>query len=160
VLGNIIVNLFLSSRLGSLTLRSPAFGDLEPIPPPYTCEGKDISPPLSWEGAPNGVKSFALVLERNTEGRIHWLVYDISPLTVSLPQDLPKLPNLPLCKQGKNSMGRVGYTGPCEKDTYTFRLFALGVRSLGVPPGASPEEVLPLIRRHTLASASLRCLMH
>ena len=41
----------------AMTLNSPAFQQNGHIPSKYTCEGADVSPPLAWEGVPNGAKS-------------------------------------------------------------------------------------------------------
>jgi phosphatidylethanolamine-binding protein (PEBP) family uncharacterized protein len=38
----------------AMTLNSPAFQQNGHIPSKYTCEGEDVSPPLAWEGVPNG----------------------------------------------------------------------------------------------------------
>ena len=41
----------------SLTLTSPAFAEGGEIPPRYTCEGEDVSPPLAWSAPPAGTRS-------------------------------------------------------------------------------------------------------
>ena len=43
----------------SLTISSIAFAHNAEIPSLYACEGKDVSPPLAWSGAPAGTKSLA-----------------------------------------------------------------------------------------------------
>ena len=47
----------------AFALSSPAFVDNGAIPKQYTCEGADISPPLNWSGAPQGTRSFALIVD-------------------------------------------------------------------------------------------------
>jgi Raf kinase inhibitor-like YbhB/YbcL family protein len=47
----------------AMTLNSPAFQQNGHIPSKYTCEGEDVSPPLAWEGVPNGAKSLVLVID-------------------------------------------------------------------------------------------------
>ena len=47
----------------AMTLNSPAFQQNGHIPSRYTCEGEDISPPLAWEGVPNGAKSLVLIID-------------------------------------------------------------------------------------------------
>jgi hypothetical protein len=44
-------------------LKSPAFGNAEPIPRKYTADGENLSPPLEWFDPPPGTKSFALIVE-------------------------------------------------------------------------------------------------
>src|ERR1700745_1497693 len=47
----------------AMTLNSPAFQHNGHIPSKYTCEGEDVSPPLAWEGVPNGAKSLVLIID-------------------------------------------------------------------------------------------------
>jgi phosphatidylethanolamine-binding protein (PEBP) family uncharacterized protein len=47
----------------AMTLNSPAFRQNGHIPSKYTCEGEDVSPPLAWEGVPNGAKNLVLVID-------------------------------------------------------------------------------------------------
>jgi hypothetical protein len=47
----------------AMTLNSPAFQQNGHIPSKYTCEGEDVSPPLAWEGVPDGAKSLALIID-------------------------------------------------------------------------------------------------
>jgi len=62
----------------SIQLTSPAFRDGQTIPARYTADGGDASPPLSWSGAPEGARSFALVCEDPDAPRgtfAHWVAY-------------------------------------------------------------------------------------
>src|SRR5262249_40431198 len=69
----------------ALTLTSSAFAPGGKIPSKYTCEGKDISPPLSFAGAPNGTKSLALVIDDPDAPDpkaprlvwVHWVVFNL-----------------------------------------------------------------------------------
>ena len=47
----------------AMTLNSPAFKQNGHIPSKYTCEAEDVSPPLAWEGVPNGAKSLVLIID-------------------------------------------------------------------------------------------------
>jgi phosphatidylethanolamine-binding protein (PEBP) family uncharacterized protein len=47
----------------AMTLNSPVFKQNGHIPSKYTCEGEDVSPPLTWEGVPDGAKSLVLIIE-------------------------------------------------------------------------------------------------
>ena len=68
-----------------LTLTSSAFAHNEPIPRLYTCEGRDISPPLAWSGVPAAARSLVLIVDdpdapdpahpRTTW--VHWLLYNL-----------------------------------------------------------------------------------
>jgi Raf kinase inhibitor-like YbhB/YbcL family protein len=66
----------------SFGLRSTAFGDGEVIPRRHTCEGEDVSPPLSWTDPPEGTRSLALVVDDpDAPGGTftHWLAWDLEP---------------------------------------------------------------------------------
>jgi Raf kinase inhibitor-like YbhB/YbcL family protein len=64
----------------ALTLKSSAFGEEQRIPDRHTCEGDDISPPLSWSDAPPRTQSFALVCsdpDAPMKTWYHWAIFDI-----------------------------------------------------------------------------------
>jgi phosphatidylethanolamine-binding protein (PEBP) family uncharacterized protein len=76
----------------AMSLNSPAFQQNVHIPSKYTCEGEDVSPPLAWEGVPNGTKSLVLIIddpdapdpEAPKMVWVHWVLYNIPPDTKSL----------------------------------------------------------------------------
>jgi hypothetical protein len=132
------------------------------IPVQFTCEGDNISPEFSWNGAPEETESFVLTLRDpdapKAGGFTHWVVYNI-PLSVSyIKQGVPKVAavdNLGL--QGRNDKGELGYMGPCPPSGthhYVARLFALDIE-LNLPPGATYEEVRSAMERHIRARAEL-----
>src|SRR5262249_33350897 len=47
----------------AMSLNSPAFQQNGHIPSKYTCDAEDVSPPLAWEGVPNGAKSLVLIID-------------------------------------------------------------------------------------------------
>ena len=112
------------------------------IPLQYTCNGANISPPLTWGLAPLGTKSFALIVDDpDAPGwtRIHWVVYNI-PAEVFLTEEgqIPKGST-----QGANDTGNARYRGPCPpKGThrYFFKLYALK-QTLNLPEGATKKQV-------------------
>jgi Raf kinase inhibitor-like YbhB/YbcL family protein len=77
-----------------MTLNSPAFKQDGQIPSKYTCEGDDLSPPLAWNGVPEGTKSLVLIIDDPDAPDpkapqrvwVHWVVYNIPPDTKSLPE--------------------------------------------------------------------------
>lgn len=95
-----------------MILKSVAFEDSGNIPSEYTCDGEDVSPPLSWYNPPKGTKSFALsVTDPDAPGGewIHWLVYDI-------PKDVKHLEKgslPPEARQVVNDFDKKDYGGPC-----------------------------------------------
>jgi Raf kinase inhibitor-like YbhB/YbcL family protein len=116
-------------------LISPAFGHDGSIPSKYTCEGDDISPPLTWSDVPMGTKSLALIMDdpdapdpaKPQRVYVHWVVYNISPITLKLPLNASMiLPGRAL--HGTNDWGRQAYGGPCPpigRHRYFFKLYAL-----------------------------------
>ncbi len=138
----------------TFTLISPAFGQNGSIPPQYTCDGEDISPPLAWSDAPPGTRSLALIVDdpdspdpaKPERVYVHWVVYNISPLTTKLPFNAAKI--LPLRAQhGTNDWERQTYGGPCPRigrHRYFFKLYALDTqfKGLNAPTKAQLEEAI------------------
>ncbi len=138
-----------------LRLRSPAFDYGQPIPTRYTCDGQDLIPPLTWEGAPAETQSFVLIMEDPDAPRgtwDHWIVYDIPPTVTRVEEG-----QAPPGKVGRNSWGNNAYGGPCPPPgpahRYFFRLYALSVPTLGLPEGATKAEVLQAMEGRILAQA-------
>jgi len=149
--------------VSSLELTSPAFAADKSIPSKYTCEGDDVSPPLAWSGAPEGTKSFALVIDdpdapdpaKPKRTWVHWVVYDIPPGTSSLAEGAStKLPAGTLV--GENDWGKTAYGGPCPpigRHRYFHKLYALDTTlELTKPTKAKLEEAM---RSHILGKAQL-----
>ena len=150
-----------------LELSSPAFEDAGFLPRKFAGNGDDFSPPLQWRNEPEGTKSFALMLDdpNVSEGRSHWLVYDIHGDMHSLPEHVAAQDALRdwmedgiSVKQGRNELGKVGYAGPVPtKDLphhYTFTLYALDCY-LRMPGGRTKPEVLNAMHDHILEQAQL-----
>ncbi len=143
------ISLLFALGFAQMRVESPAFAYGAPIPRAYTCDGADRSPPLVFSGVPRAARSLVLlVLDPDAPGGTfhHWAVYDLSPAVPGLPEGVPKRAELRGFLQGTNDFGRVGYGGPCPPrghpaHRYFFRLFALGVPSLGLPPGAPARSV-------------------
>ena len=102
-------------------LTSSAFKAGGPIPARFTCDAEDVSPPLSWSGAPDGTRSFALIVDDPDAPDpkapkvvyVHWVVCDIPPSTTSLPEH-SGASNLPEgAREGPNDFKNIGYGGPC-----------------------------------------------
>lgn len=134
----------------------------EEIEEQYTCDGDDVSPALTWEGAPEGTRELALIVEDpDAEGFTHWLVYGMPPGVTSVPRGVRRdgevIGPTPL-RQGTNGFGRVGWGGPCppedETHEYVFRLLALDAE-LELPPGADREAFDAAVQGHVLAEARM-----
>lgn len=145
----------------TMKLESSAFSDQGMIPTKYSCDGADISPPLSWSEVPQGTQSLALICDDpDAPGMtfVHWVIYNLPPDTQQLPENVPnqeKLENGAL--QGKNNFGKVGYGGPCPPGgthRYFFRLYALD-QMLNLEAGVNREQLEQAMEGHILAQAEL-----
>jgi Raf kinase inhibitor-like YbhB/YbcL family protein len=147
----------------SLTLTSDVFVHQGAIPTQYTCEGKDVSPPLKWSNLPPGTKSLALIVDdpdapdpaapRMTW--VHWVLYNLPPATNGLPEGARPLP--PGTLEGTNDWRRTGYGGPCPpigRHRYFHKLYALDtvLPDLRRPDKAALEKAM---QKHILERAEL-----
>lgn len=144
-----------------MNLTTTAFAPGGRIPLQYTCDGSDFSPDLEWQDPPQGVESFALIVDDPDAPRgawVHWLVYNIPAPAFRLAAKLPREAEHPSgLRQGLNSWGRIGYGGPCPPSgahRYFFRLHALDA-VLDLPGGASRDEIEAAMAGHVLARAEL-----
>lgn len=141
----------------TITVTSAAFADGEPIPPRFTCDGEDVSPPLEITGVPTGTAELALVLEDpDAPGGtfVHWVMWGLSPGKPSLAAgEVPAG-----VVQGDNDFGRRGYGGPCppagDPHRYVFTLFALA-EPLSLAPGSTAAELRNAIADTAVARGSL-----
>jgi len=147
----------------SLTLTSTAFAQGERIPKRYTCEGEDLSPPLSWTGAPDGTRSFVLLCD-DPDAPMgtwhHWAVYNIPPEVTELAEGYPTDAAVGPVRQAVTDFGRTGYGGPCPPaghgtHHYYFKLLALDVGGLDLAEKAECTEVEAAAEPHVLARAEL-----
>lgn len=141
---------------GEMELTSPAMEEGGTIPQRFSCEGRDVSPPLNWSGVPQEAKSLVLVMDDpDAPGGTftHWVAYGIPPGKTGLAAGEPAL------VEGMNDFGDQGYGGPCPPagttHTYRFRLYALDTEP-DLKPGASKEEVLEATESHVLAQAEFK----
>ena len=145
----------------ALSLHSTAFAAGEAIPKLYSCDGTDVSPPLKWEGAPEGTQCFALIMD-DPDAPVgtwdHWVVINLPATTDSLPQAASSKNLLPgECYEGINSWGRTDYGGPCPPGgthRYFFRLYALD-KTLGFAKPPKKADVLSAAEGHIRAQAEL-----
>jgi Raf kinase inhibitor-like YbhB/YbcL family protein len=142
-------------------LRSVAFESETSIPKRFSCKGDDISPPLHWNHAPEGVASYALICEDPDAPRgtwVHWVLYNIPADINELAEAQPAIPVLPNGSiHGKNSWDNRNYGGPCPPSgthRYYFRLFALDTL-LEEAPRMDAEALRAEMENHILASAEL-----
>lgn len=142
-------------------LTSSAFDHEAPIPARYTCQDADVSPELTWDGAPDGTQSFALIMDDpDAPGRtwVHWVIVNLPGDLDSLPEGIEADDDLPgAAAHGRNSWGRNDYGGPCPPSgthRYFFKLYALD-SALDLEPGVTQDDLLAAMDGHILAEAQL-----
>jgi hypothetical protein len=146
-----------------MQISSNAYSHNGAIPPQYTCDGQDTSPPLSWSGVSAGAKSLVLIVDdpdapdpnapRMTW--VHWVLYNLPPTSQGLAEGIRNLPAG--TREGLNDWKRTGYGGPCPpigRHRYFHKLYALDMvlPDLGRPTKAALEQA---IQGHVLAQAEL-----
>jgi len=113
--------------MGELKISSPAFENNDNIPGKYTCDGKDMSPPLVIENVPTDAKSLALIVDDPDAPMgtwVHWVLWNIAPGTKEINEN--RVPEG--AKQGINDFRKHDYGGPCPPSgthRYFFKLYAL-----------------------------------
>jgi Raf kinase inhibitor-like YbhB/YbcL family protein len=149
----------------NLTLTSKSFVNQGEIPTQFTCEGKDISPELSWSGAPDGTKSLALIVDDPDAPDpkapkmtfVHWVLYNIPPQAKELPEGTAK-GRLPAgTREGTTDNSSRRWSGPCPpigRHRYFFKLYALDtvLPDLSSPTKANLEKAM---EGHILAKTEL-----
>ena len=136
-----------------MKLASPTFAHNAMIPKKYTCQGSDISPPLTISDIPSGTVSLALINEDPDAPMAtwdHWLIWNLKPAPEIKEDSAPGT-------QGKNSWGRNDYGGPCPPSgthRYFFKLYALD-SELDLPVGATKAELETAMKGHILEQAEL-----
>jgi len=146
-------------------LSSPAFAPGGEIPPPFTCEGQDLSPALEWTKLPDGTQSLVLIVDdpdapdprAPQRTWVHWVLYDIPPTARGLPEGVAAV-DLPAgTREGTNDWKRTGYGGPCPpigRHRYFHKLYALDtvLPDLDRPTKGRLEEAM---KGHVLGEARL-----
>ncbi len=142
-------------------ISSSAFEHKGKIPVKYTCKGEDISPPLSWQQAPTGVVSYALIVDDPDAPAgtwVHWVLFNIPGAVSELGEGVVAGKTLADGSvQGKSSWGRNQYNGPCPptgEHRYFFKLYALDTM-LNLTSEASKADVIQAIQGHTVGTAEM-----
>jgi Raf kinase inhibitor-like YbhB/YbcL family protein len=138
-----------------MALQSPAFRAGGDIPRRFTCDGRNVSPPLRWSAVPARARELALLVEDPDAGNfVHWSLLALPRGTRAVAEG--RVPASAV--QAKNGFGRAGWGGPCPPKgsihDYAFTLYALR-RPLGLGPGASPKKASSAIRAAAIAKGTL-----
>lgn len=149
----------------TLSITSIGFTNGGEIPAIYTCQGKDIAPPLNWTGVPENAKSLLLIVDdpdapdpkapRMTW--VHWVLYNIPPDAAGLPEGVTSSDLPPGTLEGLNDWNRTGYGGPCPpigRHRYFHKLYALDTMlpDLKKPTKAAVESAM---KEHVIGMAQL-----
>lgn len=151
---------FNTSSTFALSLESSAFFNQDKLPAQFTCDGKDVSPELSWKEAPSSTQSYALIMsDPDAPGGTfyHWVVYNIPATTTSLTEGSKQLPAGTIV--GNTSWGKQQYNGPCppkgSTHRYVFSLYALNT-TLSLPPDSEAPAVIDALQNHVVGAADLK----
>src|SRR5207245_9774138 len=93
-----------------MELKSSSFTAGGMIPKKYTCDGPDVSPPLSWSDVPAGAKSLALIADDPDAPMgtwVHWVAWNIPPNERGLEEGVPKNDPLPTGMKHGTTDGRI-----------------------------------------------------
>ncbi len=153
------------AKTAAFRLASKAFEPDSGIPKRHTCAGADVSPALEWSGAPEGTKSFALIVDDPDAPDpaapkvvwVHWVLYDLPADARSLPEGVKagRAPGGAL--DGLNDWKKPGWRGPCPpigRHRYFFRLYALDTKLADLHHPTKPR-LLETMKGHVLATAEL-----
>ena len=136
----------------SMAVTSAVFEEGGAIPTRHGCDGDDVSPPLAWEGAPDGTLAYALIVDDpDARGFVHWTVADIPASTQSTAEGAS--PGI----DGRNGFGRTGHGGPCPPSgshRYVFTIYALNA-PISVEPGFTADELRAAMEGRVLATGRL-----
>jgi len=145
-------------------IHSSAFSPDGAIPSKHTCDGKDISPALSWTDPPPGTRAFALIVDDPDAPDpaapkrvwVHWIRYNIPGNVKELAEGAGNNPPSGGAHDALTDAKAHGYHGPCPpigRHRYYFHLFALDAPLPDLGDKAGRREVEQAMQKHVLATA-------
>lgn len=140
-----------------MEMKSSAFKPGEPIPAEYTCDGRDVNPPLEFSGIPAGARSLVLIVDDPDAPSgtwVHWTVWNIDPRSSGVLEN----GQFEGATEGMTDSGRPGYGGPCPPGglhRYFFKLYALDKRLDGLQKEAGIRSLMAAMDGHILEKAEL-----
>lgn len=145
----------------AIKVTSSVFQDGEMIPSRYTCDGQDVSPPISWQGLGDHTVTVALICDDPDAPMgtwVHWVVWNIPADAGGFDEAVPANEQLENgARQGITSFGRAGYGGPCPPSgthRYYFKVYALDTE-LDIPADSNKEDLLAAMEGHILAQGQI-----
>jgi Raf kinase inhibitor-like YbhB/YbcL family protein len=144
--------------MDGIQLRSPSFGDQQPIPARHAKDHENLSPALEWTGVPDGAVELAVLCEDPDAPRgtfVHWVLAGLQPTAPGLAEG----EHPAAAVEGRNDFGEDGYSGPQppvgdRPHRYVFRVFAASA-PLGLVAGASAEDLRGALEGRELANGTL-----
>ena len=141
-------------------ITSTAFSNGASITKNYACDGPDVSPALTWTGAPAGTQSFALIADDPDAPAgtwVHWVLYNLPATAGALPEGATAADLPPGTQEGINDFRQTGYGAPCPpigRHRYFFKIYALDavLPDLRTPTKAALEKAM---NGHVLAQTQL-----
>lgn len=139
----------------SMKITSPVFENSRKIPSKYTCDDKNINPPLAVSGVPESAKSLVLIVDDPDAPMgtwVHWTIWNMDPALTEIAED-----SVPEGIEGVTSFDKPGYGGPCPHSgthRYFFKLYALDT-ILSIRETSDKKALEEAMEGHTLASAEL-----
>ena len=125
------------------------------------CPGQNVSPQLSWTNAPDGTKSFAILMY-DVDGQMgagvsHWVAYNIPPTVRELKEGEGTAGKN--FTGGSGTRGNANYLGPCPprgdgQHHYLITVMALDIEPT-LAPGLTREAFLAAVKGHQLAASSI-----
>lgn len=148
--------------MAEIPISSDAFAEGERIPVQFSCNGENVSPPLSWGDPLAGTESLAVICDDPDAPSglfTHWVLVNIPPDSRGLPRGVKKTPVLDDSSiHGANSYGKLEYSGPCpppgRPHRYYFRIYALDI-PLKLRSPADRRAVDNAMKGHILAEGEL-----
>ena len=149
-----------------MILTSAAVTNGGTLPPRYTCDGNDVSPPLRWSDTPAGTRSFVLIVDDPDAPDpaapkriwVHWVLYNLPASLEEIPEGVSEQSLGHRVRTALNDSGDAGYGGPCPpigRHRYFHRLFALDTELPELGPRARRSDVEKAMAGHVLADAIL-----
>ncbi len=130
---------------------STVFENNQMIPQKYTCDGKNINPPLQIIDISKEAKSLVLIVDdpdAPSGDWVHWLVWNIPPTIKFISEN--ESPQSAI--QGINDSGRQNYDGPCPPSGihhYQFKIYALDT-ILNLPSNSRKKDLEKAVDGHIL----------
>ena len=145
-----------------IILKSNSFENNGEIPSKFTCDGRNISPQLSWSNFPEATKSFVVICEdpdAYPKTWVHWIAFNILPNINEIPEGTEERDRVTSngITFGVNDFKDFGYTGMCPPEgnhKYVFKIYAIDI-ILGFKAGIIKQTLLEKMEGHILAEGEL-----